>query len=499
MDTLQVQFRKREQQWQVRLVPRGVGAAPHEWRNWSPPRREHLERELLASLFNTDEARPLLTRCWHLQLRGEELGLSAPGIPPGLDWTYLVHPASGCHLLDLGWTVTELVVAPSPGTFSGKIVVLGDPSLTAELRRSVSPIVEDATLVTLPEQAIVVVRDDKMDDSLAREIDDKAWRQQCPLLVWCGFCPPRGTVPAIFDTCSPAPMGWKQWLCRFLVRVTRGQEPPTAFADAGASAPPKDRFLRRMYGAYDGWTSTSELSPLTLPRDWYIRLDRSKQESELSILVDGLVTARARRIQVIFTPGPEGSGLDLFRQRPLHYSGPRKIVEWDVVWADNPAYTIQVLQRRLKAVSRTSLAHRLQEEAAHHEQGTLFLLRHSTASLERCADATQVTREELRQYCADLQSLADDLAITNIRMLVHISLVGAAAEQLAEFNSASSPHYLARVLKTLDSGVPRDELELWLSAHDVRFATSDLDQTQGMDYDELIQWIVQRQPGLLGA
>jgi hypothetical protein len=254
-----------------------------------------------------------------------------------------------------------------------------------------------------------------------------------------------------------------------------------------------------MYGAYDGWTTTGELPVLPLPRDWYIRLDRSKQENEFNTLVEGLAAARTRRVQVVFAPGPEGSGLDLFRQRPLRYNGPHRIVEWDVVWADNPAHTIHQLSRRVKAASPASLAHRLQEEAARHEHGALFLLRHSTTSLQRRADATQVTREEFRQYCSDLQNLANDLGTTNLRLLLHISVVGATTEELAEFNAASQPHYMARVLKTLDAGVPRDELELWLSAHDLRFDPSDLDHIQGMSYDDLIQWIVQRQPGLLGC
>jgi hypothetical protein len=499
MDVVQVQFRKREQQWQVRIVPRAAGLAAHEWRTWNPPRKEYLERELLASLFNTDEARPLLNRPWHLQLRGEELGLSSPGIPPGIDWTYLVHPASGCHVLDLGWTVTELVVAPSPATFSGKIAVLGNASLATELRRSVSPIVQSATVETLPEQAVVVIPGEDMDDRMAQAIDDQAWRQHCPLLIWCGFAPPRGSVPAIFDNGSPAPARHVAWLSRLLVRLLRGQEPALAFADAGACDPPKDRFLRQMHGAYDGWTTTGELPALNLPRDWYIRLDRSEQEGELTTLVDGLVSARTRRIQVIFTPGPEGSGLDLFRQRPLRYTGPRKVVEWELGWADDPAHTIQELQRRVLATRPANLAHRLQEEAARHEHGALFLLRHSTVSLERRPDAVQVTCAELRQYCSDLQSLANDLGTTNLRLLLHISVVGATTLQLAEFSTASHPHYMADVLKTLDAGVPRGELERWLRAQDLRFDKADLDHMQGMNYDELIQWIVQRQPGLVGG
>jgi hypothetical protein len=499
MDVLQVQFRKHAEQWQVRLVPRCTGLAPHEWRNWNPPRQEYLERELLASLFNTDEARLLLNRPWHLQLRGEELGLSWTGIPMGHEWSYLVHPASGCHLLDVGWTVTELTVEPLDATFSGTIAVLGNASLVAELRRSVSPIVQEATAETLPEQAVVVVAGEGMDGKMAKEIDDEACRRHCPLLIWCSFAPPRGHVPAILDLVSPAPKGWEQWLSRLLVRLLRGQEPALAFADAGASDPPKDRFLRRMRGAYKEWKVTGELPSLTLPRDWYIRLDRSEQEGELNTLVDGLVAARARRIQVIFSPGPEGSGLDLFRQRPLRYSGPRKVVEWDLGWSDNPAHTIQELQRRVRATRPTNLAHRLQEEAARNEHGTLFLLRHSTVSLERRPDAIQVTPAELRQYCSDLQSLANDLGTTNIRLLLHISVAGATTQQLADLYTTSHPHYMADVLKTLDAGVPRGELERWLRAHDLRFDKADLDLMQGMTYDDLIQWIVQRQPNLVGC
>ena len=58
MDVLQVQFRKREQQWQVRIVPRATGMEPHEWRTWNPPRKEHLERELLASLSTRTRPAP---------------------------------------------------------------------------------------------------------------------------------------------------------------------------------------------------------------------------------------------------------------------------------------------------------------------------------------------------------------------------------------------------------------------------------------------------------
>ena len=432
METLQVQFRKREQHWQVRIVPLSAGMSAHDWRDWSPPPKEYLERELLASLFNTDEARPLLDRPWHLQLRGDNLGLSSRGLPPGVDWSFLVHPQSGSHILDLGWTVTELVVEPARATISGQVVVLGDKGLVAELRRTVGPIVSEATIDTIPEHAIVVVCGNGMDEEKARALDERIWRY-CPLLVWYGFDPPRGTVPAIFDNGgSPLP-GHRRWLTRLLVRLVRGWEPVVAFADAGTSDPPKDRFLRRMRGAHAGWTTSGGIPELTLPRNWYILLDRSEQEGDLTTLVDGLASTRSRRIQVIFTPGPEGSGLDLFRQRPLRYAGPRKVVEWDLGWADNPANTIQELQRRVHAARPVHLAHRLQEESARHEGGALFLLRHSTVSLVRRPDAIQVAREELRDYCNDLQSLAADLAATNLRILVHISVVGATAEDLAEF------------------------------------------------------------------
>jgi hypothetical protein len=78
-------------------------------------------------------------------------------------------------------------------------------------------------------------------------------------------------------------------------------------------------------------------------------------------------------------------------------------------------------------------------------------------------------------------------------------VVGATAEDLAEFATTQHPNFMADVLKTLDAGVPRGELDRWLRAHDLRFDRSELDQAQGMSYDELIQWIVQRQPGLVGA
>jgi hypothetical protein len=498
MDVLQVQFRKREQQWQVRIVPRAIGMSPHEWRDWNPPAPKHLKKELLASLFCTDDSHQLCRRPWHLQLMGEQLLASSAGIPPGIDWTYLVHPSSGCHVLDLGWTVTELVVAPAPATISGKVVVVGDKLLAAELRRTVGPIVSEATADTLPEQAIVLVCGEGMNDAQAEELDEKALQQRCPLLVWHGFMPPRGFVPAIFDNGWPPPKGHAKWLARLLVRLVRGVEPTVAFADAGGSDPPEDRFLRRMRGAHEGWTISGEIPQLTLPRNWYILLDRSQQEGRLFTLVDGLASAKERRIQVVLTPGPDGSGLDLFRQRPPRYSGPRKVVEWDLGWADNPANSIQELQRRVNASQKVNIAHRLQEEAARHEGGTLFVLRHNTVSFERRLDAVQVTPDELKQYCGDLQSLAAELANTNLRLLFHISVVGTTTEQLSEFR-ADQRHYAATVLKTLDAGVPKEELRDWLNDHEMRFTESELDQTHGMNYDELIQWLVQRRPELVGG
>ena len=499
MDVLDAIFRRAGTGWELRSVPRCAGMEATEWRGWVPPRAEQLERQLLASLFDTDASRRLLKRPWHLRLRPEQLSLDSAGIPP-VNWTYLVHPDSRCHVLDLEWTVTELVEPPTPGCASGEVVVVGGSELAGELRRRVGPFVREGAGDALPPESIVVVQGRGLDDEAARQLEARAWRQRCPLLIWCDYEPPRTGLPSIFiPRSSPAPAEPEvQWLTRLLIRLVRGVEPVVAFAEAGSGGPPRDRFARWMRGAHDGWTIRGDEPELILPRHWYVSLDRSKQEGQINNLVDGLLRARTRRIALVVAPGPEGAGLDWFRHRRPRIDSSQRIIEWDVGWAENPAHTIRLLQRKVNASRVGDIGYRLQELAARHEGGALFWIRHETVSLQPRDDATEVTLAELAAYSVALRDLAAQLATTTVRALLHLSVVGATKDDLLELKS-HTPHFLCDVLPTLELGVPRDELEGWLIAHDMPFDDEDLTAMQHLPYEQLIERIAHRYPQLVGA
>jgi hypothetical protein len=495
LEILEAQFRRQGGEWLYRLVPGGRDAGSRAWSIWKQPPPERLSRQLLSSLFESDEDRELLKRSWHLRLRPETFGSKSQGIPD-TKWTYLVHPDSRCHILELGWTLTELVDHPVRGLTTERAVVIGNRDLTKALQRLAGPFVSDGAVDALPEKSLVIVGSE-MTDAAAAELDERAWNKRCPLIVWCASQPPRGDVPCIFAVERPREL-LITWLNRFLVRVIRGVDPLTAFADTVSRGPAEDRHARMMRGAYEDWKISERVPALALPQNWYVTLDRSKQEGHLKILVEGLLGRFAkRRIQVVFTPGPDGAGLDLFRHRPPHIQGPLKLIEWDLGWTDEPGQSIQVIARMMRTKGIADLALRLQEEAARHETGALFLVRHETVSFEVSDHARQVTIEALGNYLADLRKLAVELAPSTFRMLVHISVLGSDESQLEDLKLREA-HFMSDVIKALDRGVPRDELEQWLSARDLPFSDDDLVNMERLAYDDLIQTIVNRYPELVG-
>lgn len=492
MDILEAQFRAAGgRQWQVRLVPR-KDPSFEDWRDWEMPESHKMEEQLLASLFNTDSGRKLLNQPWHLRLQAEHLGENELGGIPSARWSYLVHPDSRCHILDIGWTVTEMVGEPLRGNASGDVAVVGNPALAASLRKRVGPVVHEAPAEDLPRGAIVVLCGPYQEDA-ARAIAKNAWWDRgCPLLIWCGAPPPRVRVPCIFPASTSSEPDL-DWLTRLLVSVLWGVPPVEAFAAAGFGRL-TDRFKWLMRGAHDEWAVSRERRKRGLHKRWYVSLDRAKQEKLLNDLVAQLLNSRTRRVQLVVTPGVEGAGLDLFRRRPLHYHGPVKIVEWDFGWADNAANTIELLRRKVGAERVADIGYRLQEEASRYESGALFWIRHDTASLAE-EGMRQVTRDELTSYRNALQKLARDLVVTRVQLLVHVSVV-ASSEELAPLKG-SDDYYRCDVLNALGAAVAQDELRDWLDVHDLPFTAEDLGEMSNLTYDELIDRIVQRFPYLV--
>lgn len=134
------------------------------------------------------------------------------------------------------------------------------------------------------------------------------------------------------------PLG--SWLVRFLSRLLSGIDPERSFAYAGLGGPPEDRVARWLRGAFSAWHVDPPDNAVALDSRWFVRLDRSRQESELNRLVHHLLLPNTkRRVQVIVTMGPEGSGLELFSHRPPLISPElpfTPVVEWDLTWTENP-------------------------------------------------------------------------------------------------------------------------------------------------------------------
>jgi hypothetical protein len=92
---------------------------------------------------------------------------------------------------------------------------------------------------------------------------------------------------------------------------------------------------------------------------------------------------------------------------------------------------------------------------------------------------------------------------SEIRLFVHISVLSrkdapaSDLDVLASLSESDQRFFFVDVLKRIDQGVPRDQLEKWLKAKGLPFDSDEMDRMAQMDYDDLIEHIVLRYPGRL--
>jgi hypothetical protein len=497
---LEARFRRDGTDWHVELAPETERVRKRRFRE---PRRVEA---LFMAMFDEDQDADLFEYPWRLRLRPKELEGDAELPCSASSWVHLRHPEDDCHLLDRGWTVTELTVRPMHVECSGTIAVIGGDELFRALLRLLGPRVVRGAHDDLPGRALVVVQGATAPGDVQR-IQESAQRAECALVIWGDPIPvPRSSLVEVL-TLQPTKERLASWLVRFLSRLLTGIDPERAFAFAGLGGPREDRAGRWLRGAVSSWRVDPPESAVALDPRWFVRLDRSRQESEVNRLTHTLVLPNnKRRIQVIISAGPAGSGLELFCHRPPLISPemPRiPVAEWDLTWTEAPALQAQRLLQRLKARRGADLPERLLAEAARfYEQqvgvrGTrvLFWGRHETACLEASDGLRHVTLDDLRSYLDELCTLSVHLARWDMRVLLHLPFQGATDRDL-ESLQRNEAHFKVNVLPTLPAGIPADELRSWLDDAGLHHDQQSLDEMMNLSYDNLIQWLVQRYPEL---
>lgn len=486
--------------WRVQLAPES-GPIRGE-RSFRIPKR--LE-DTFAAIFDEDQDSDLVKRAWRLRLRPKDLDPEGE-LPPLPSWAHLYHPEDDSHLLDRGWTVTQLTVRPRRAECSGTIAVVGAEPLLHSLGKLLGPRVVRGSVDQIPPRSILVLQG-AFELSETRTLQDRALHAECPLLIWCDTVEvPRSALSEVL-TLKGAREPLTSWLVRFLGRLVSGIDPERAFSYAGLGGPPEDRTARWLRGGFSSWRVDAPDKGVALDARWFVRLDRSKQESDVNRLVHHLLLPRTRRrIQVIVTTGPEGSGLELFCHRPPLISPElpaTPVVEWDLTWTENPAHQEQRLLQRLRARRAADLPERLLFEATRvHEQRTgtkgnrvLFWGRHETVSLDPAPHLRQVTVEDLEYYLAALLELSAQLARWDVRILLHLPFQGSSDMPLRALQRDEETLKI-NVLAPLPPGVPVDELRSWLSDAGLPHDEGTLADMMSLSYDHLIQWLVDRYPEL---
>lgn len=502
LNWLEVRFRNDAGSWHVQLVPEDL--PPRAARPWQEPLSQDA---LFFALFDQNADRDLIKRCWRLRLRPELL-MPVPGPMPAINsWALLRHPDNGSYLLDIGWTISQLVVWPTRGETSGTVAVIGSDKLVQALNSSLGPRAVLVQQNALLPRALLVV-EPLLDEKAARGLQEAAIAAACPLILWCVTEAPHSRAAEVVPVGSPKPVNQQMtWLVSFLSLLLGGQDPELAFAEAGLSIPPKERQARLLRGAFAQWHVDTSRNIGPVPHDWYIRLDRAKQEHELNGLANDLVWPNAkRRVLIVVTPGPNGSGLVQFRRRkPLidQEVPPIPLIPWDPPWSEVPARQEETLRARVDAKLKRDMPERLLAEAnrLHRERSrtevnrALFWIRHETASLEQIDELRHVTEQDLRCYFAALGELAEELTGCDLRILVHVSIQGATQEQLMHLNQQER-YYSICVLPTLPVGIPEDELRTWLNRRGLEYSEEEVKEMLSCSYDELIQCLYERYPEL---
>lgn len=492
MRTLEARFFHDRGKWFIQLALEGERPrAPREWRDPA----EH--GDLFWSLFEPNEDHDLIQGPFRLLIRPRDIEPRLGLLPDVPCWANLYHPDDGFHLLDRGWTMAEMTAWPKKGESSGAVAVLGDEPFTRALQRSLGPRVRRCASTALPHRSLVVVQA-RLSDEQALEIQAAAQRSASPLIIWCETQPPRGRVADVIHV-APSIEPSTAWLDRFLSRLVRGVGPEQAFAEAGLDGPPEDRRARWLRGAFSSWHVRPADAPnsIELPREWFIKLDRSAQEAQVNLLADYLLVAGTkRRVQVIISPGEEKAGLVHFRRRPPRVN-PDILIERDLGWTDDPTCAEQSLLwgfhvRRRVDIPEALLvkANELRSRLPHLiGKPVLFWTRMETLSLEPGREA------KLRRFLSFLRGLSVDMVTIDVRLLVHISIQGATQQRLLPLEEKKDPFYRADVLPALGR-VPDSELQDWLGIVGLEYTDEDLAEMRALDYDDLVQWLVHRYPEL---
>lgn len=496
MGILEVRFRWEESSpsqkgWVLRLVDGRSPERPE--RSWQPPETGSDPDALFWSLFHPDRDLDLIEETHQLRLRPESL--VPPGPMPPAPWSTLRHPLRHCHLLDAGWTLMEVTRAPTETRLSGRVCVSGE-SLHHELRRRLGPRVV-AGIEELRSGDLIVV-EDRLAPSQQQHLQDRARKAMAALICWTSYRPARSSLPQVHPTAGH-PIS-ARWVSEFLWWLLRGEGPEWAFARAGFCEAAEDHPHRWLTGHIGRWLAPQIPTGPSVPSDWFVKVDRSQQDQQLRMCMNGLVAVgTTRRVLVVLSSGPLASGLDLFQARTAALASEMGISHIDgrLAWTKDPDdQEGAILRFAWPSCQRHELATRLMDRGLTGEVG-LALLSHEICTLDERPAVRRIDLAHLQRYLQDLASLSVQLS-SRVRLLVHISVVGEVDDTLRQLKSAcpSTNTFMATVLHPLGA-VPPGELETWLDSHVLEYDADFIEELAAMSYDDLIFALTMRYPGYL--
>lgn len=536
LSTLQLRFSPvGDNAWQVQLFREYQPCPPMRW-NAPDPTRSDYGSQLFKALFPIDH-RPEPDEQYHLELvlAGGDWKKSPLAT---LEWVRLAHSDTGYPLTDTGWTLVEPVEPPFSGVMSGRILVIestveaGPGPWTEGLRAGLYTHVHGTTLQTVldaspasfPEHAVWVVADSVSAEKSRRRLQAAAKNAGCVLMVWCNdpapdceqfaqvqLLSPRERGAVLPRRKEPGPDAARRdipsllpWLQRFLLNLRREVDCQLerSFARACRGLSEDQRAGLRLRGAPSRLTlqSPDPRVGLDLIFQWYLELDRARQERHLNKrLQQGLLSPHhPKTVHVVIVPGPTGSAPEAFLERTFQ---PLKDSDVHVhavraEWSHQPNEQIKAVWRCLGAHDNLSFVSRLRELAS-DEDGLVLKVLHGPASTVSGTSRHKRTPDQLLHFIQCLNPLVGLLRKEDrsLRLLIFIPLEHPLADRpnLQSIQERSGEDLEVTVLESLSLCVPKGEILDWFTENDVPLPTSDeakeklLEHLASLHYEALIK------------
>lgn len=492
-----ITFARTNDQWEFTLRPEGE--APRGPRRWMQPATP---RSLFSAFFGNDRDLVSDDRVWRVRIQPRELPPepSVDALPAFYGWSCLEHFQDSAHVFQHGWTVAEVNAGGAPCEARDAVAVIAAPgsTLADELAHDLGPRVEVVHAAgSFPDRTVLVVESPLVGKEAAM-IQQRAQDANCPLVIWCASAPtawlPLNEMVTVEAPREPA----IHWLRRVLPDVLTEAGPEEALARAARArgAPREDHRARWLRGNFERWKPGAKRDALGFLERWDAMVDRSVQEDELRQLVEVLVAQHSkRRVQVVFSVGPDGADLQRFQARPpLLRSGVEarlRVERVELDWHESPSQQFLRLCRDLDARRESEFLDAVTSRARRCDRQLLLWLAHRPVSLDESPRARQVSLSDLETYAHAMLTAGREFP-PNARMLAHISVRTASAAPLTTLRMRPGDHGRADVLQTLTRGVPVEELRRWFETQGLEYADEEVERLSQRSYEDIVRALKHR-------